>query len=108
MCIRGGRGKGPSQNLKQNPKLKPLHPKKIKQTPSWNFFSYCLENLNSPLLAASVTIKIKAVQKRKILFSEAGAGEDHRTLNQMFPGTSLSDQYLKAYKPPRDLDAKLS
>lgn len=31
--------------------------------------------------------------------------EDHGTLNQMFPGTSLLNQYLKAYKPPSGLDA---
>lgn len=83
------------KNLKQNPKLKTLPKKNLSEF----FFPYWLENLGSPLLAALVTITIKAVQKSKLLFSDADAGEDHRILNQMFPGTSLLDQYLKTYKP---------
>lgn len=64
--------------------------------------------MSTPLLAALVTVTIKAIQKNKFLFSDADAWEDHRTLNHIFPGTSLSDQYLKAYRPRRGLDARLS
>lgn len=87
-----------------NHKLKSPHPQKNRS----EFFSNWHENLSSPLLVALLTVTIQAEQTSKLLFSDADAGEDHRALNQMFPGASLSDEYSKAYKPPRGLDARLS
>lgn len=107
MCIWEGTPTLPltkPQNLKQNHKLKSPHPQKNRS----EFFSNWHENLSSPLLVALLTVTIQAEQTSKLLFSDADAGEDRRALNQMFPGASLSDEYSKAYKPPRGLDARLS